>query len=112
MEETIRFAKKTRTDYAQFLIAIPYPGTALYDEIKKNGKLFIDDWDEYGQYEESACFEYGALTPELLSKMSAKARRDYYMNPAYIFSQLMNPETYKFAPQRLRAALRVITGGK
>jgi radical SAM superfamily enzyme YgiQ (UPF0313 family) len=112
INETIDFAKKVRTDYAQFLMAIPYPGTALYEEIKKNGKLFINDWDQYGQYEESACFEYGGITPGLLTKMSAKARREYYLAPSYIIGQLLNPETYRFAPQRIKAALRVIAGGK
>ncbi|MGD0566168.1 MAG: radical SAM protein [Candidatus Goldiibacteriota bacterium] len=112
MNETINFAKKVRTDYAQFLIAIPYPGTPLYEEIKKNGKLYINDWDQYGQYEERACFEYGGLNPELLSKMSGRARRGYYLDPAYIFSQLLNPETYYFAPRRIKAALRMITGAK
>ncbi len=108
MEETIKFAKKVNTDYAQFLIAIPYPGTALYDEIKKNGKLYITDWDQYGQYESSACFEYGSLNPDLLSMMSKKAEREYYLNPAYIIKQLFNSETYKFLPRRLKAAFRVV----
>jgi radical SAM superfamily enzyme YgiQ (UPF0313 family) len=108
MEETINFAKKANTDYAQFLIAIPYPGTALYDEIKKNGKLFINDWDQYGQYESSACFEYGNLTPDLLVKMSKKAEHDFYLNPAYIMKQFLNAETYRYLPRRIKAALRVV----
>lgn len=108
MEETIKFAKKVSTDYAQFLIAIPYPGTFLYDEVKRNGKLYITDWDQYGQYESSACFEYGQLNPELLSRMSAKAEHDFYLSPAYIAKQLVNPETYKFLPRRIKAALRVV----
>src|ERR1035437_5175101 len=107
MEETIKFAVKTGTDYAQFLIAMPYPGTMLYEEIKKNGKLYINDWDQYGQYEGTACFEYGKLNPKLRSKMSKKAGRDYYLNPAYIAKQILNVETYKFLPQRIKAALRV-----
>jgi len=108
MEETIQFAKKVRTDYAQFLIAIPYPGTALYDEISKNGKLYIEDWDQYGQYEASACFEYGALNPALLSEMSKKAEKDYYLSPSYIIRQLFNTETYRFLPRRIKAAARVM----
>ena len=58
MQQTIDFAKKLRTDYAQFLLPIPYPRTKMYEEIKKNGKIFITDWSQYGQYEGSACFSY------------------------------------------------------
>jgi len=108
MEETIDFAIQLKTDYAQFLIAIPYPGTRLYDEIKRNGELFIKDWDQYGQYEGSACFRYGNLTPELLSEMHARATRRYYFNPSYLFRQVVNPETYLFLPRRLKAALRLL----
>jgi radical SAM superfamily enzyme YgiQ (UPF0313 family) len=108
MEETIKFAKRLNTDYAQFLIAIPYPGTFIYNEIKKNGKLYINDWDQYGQYEGSACFEYGNLTPKLLIKMSRKAELDYYLNPAYILKQILNMETYRYLPRRIKAAMRVV----
>jgi anaerobic magnesium-protoporphyrin IX monomethyl ester cyclase len=107
MQETINFARRVGTDYAQFLIAIPYPGTALYDEIKKNGKIYITDWDQYGQYEGSACFEHGVLNPALLTEMSKKAEKEYYFDPKYIMKQLVNPETYLFLPRRIKAVLRL-----
>lgn len=108
MEETIDFAIRLKTDYAQFLIAIPYPGTRLYDEITTHGEFFIKDWDQYGQYEGSACFRYGNLTPELLSEMHALASRRYYFNPGYLLRQAVNPETYRFLPRRVKAALRLM----
>ena len=108
MEETIDFAVKLKTDYAQFLIAIPYPGTRLYDEIKAHGEFFIKDWDQYGQYEGSACFRWGNLTPELLSEMHRRAERRYYFSPGYLFRQAVNPETYLFLPRRLKVALRLL----
>ncbi len=107
MEETIRFAIKVKFDYVQFLIAIPYPGSFLYEEIKRNGKIYIDDWDKYGQYEGSACFEYQELNPELLSEMSGLAYRSYYRRPEYLLKQVFNIETYKFLPRRIKAAFRV-----
>ncbi len=46
-EQTIKDALKLDPEYAQFSIATPYPGTALYDEIKEgmwgkayNGKFY------------------------------------------------------------------------
>lgn len=113
MQETIDFAKKLGTDYAQFLLPIPYPGTKLYDDIKANGKIFITDWSMYGQYEGTASFSYGEVTPELLTEMLKKAEKEYYMNPGYILKQIFNLETYMFLPRRVKAALRVIgTAGK
>jgi radical SAM superfamily enzyme YgiQ (UPF0313 family) len=111
MEQTVEFAVQLGTDYAQFLIAIPYPGTRLYDEIVKSGKLYITDWDQYGQYEGSACFEHGSLTPGLLSEMHQWAARRYYWNPAYLIRQAVNLETYLFLPRRIRAAMRLLRKG-
>ncbi len=108
MQETINFAKKLGTDYAQFLLPIPYPGTAMYEDIKVNGKIFIKDWSMYGQYEGTASFSYGEVTPELLTEMLKKAEKEYYLNPAYVIKQILNPETYMFLPRRLKAVLKVI----
>jgi radical SAM superfamily enzyme YgiQ (UPF0313 family) len=37
IHETIDFAKQLKLDFAQFSIAIPLPGSELYDIYKKNG---------------------------------------------------------------------------
>ena len=110
MQQTIDFAKKLRTDYAQFLLPIPYPRTKMYEEIKKNGKIFITDWSQYGQYEGSACFSYKNITPELLKAMLKKANKEYYFNFRYLIKQLFNIETYLFLPRRIKAALRILIG--
>jgi len=110
MQETIDFAIRIKTDYAQFLLAIPYPGTALYEIVKREGKFFIENWDEYGQYEGTASFSHKEVTPELMKEMGHKASRQYYLNPGYLFRQFINPETYAFLPRRLKVAARIIMG--
>ena len=37
--ETIRFVKELNPDDVGFYIATPYPGTPMYEEVKKNGWL-------------------------------------------------------------------------
>jgi anaerobic magnesium-protoporphyrin IX monomethyl ester cyclase len=112
MEETIRFAKRVMTDYAQFLIALPYPGSGLYNEIARNGRLLLTDWDQYGQYEGLASFEYGEITPALLEEMGRKARKEYYFSARYLFNQVFNSETYRYLPQRIKTVLNLLTKGK
>jgi radical SAM superfamily enzyme YgiQ (UPF0313 family) len=112
MEATISFAKKIRVDYAQFLIAMPYPGSGLYDEISKKGRIFMKDWDQYGVYDGTASFECGEVTPGLLALMEQKARRNFYLSPDYILRQLLNPETYRYFPNRLGAAFAMLINHK
>ncbi|HMB00017.1 MAG TPA: radical SAM protein [Spirochaetota bacterium] len=109
MQQTIDFAKKVPFTYVQFLLTIPYPGTFLYEEIKRNGRLFIQDWDQYGQYEETASFAYGDITPQLLAEMSKKAYRQYYFRISYILKQIFNLENYKYLPRRLKSAFKVFS---
>jgi anaerobic magnesium-protoporphyrin IX monomethyl ester cyclase len=45
IRETVRFAKRLDTNVAQFSILTPYPGTALYEELKE--RIWIRHWSFY-----------------------------------------------------------------
>ena len=107
MRKTINFAIKLNTTYAQFLIALPFPGSRLYNEVIKNGKLHIDNWDQYGNYEKLASFEYKQITPALLLKMHKEAYRRYYFRPGYVVRQLFNLDNYRYILRRIKAFINV-----
>ncbi len=44
--KTISFAGKLKLDRAQFVFFLPLPGSAFYDEMKKNGQLASLDYDK------------------------------------------------------------------
>ena len=39
MERTVKYAVELDPDFANFYPAVPYPGTALYDKVRKEGLL-------------------------------------------------------------------------
>lgn len=88
IQKTINFAKKLDPDYVQFTVATPYPGTRLYETVKKEGKILVDDWERFGSYEGKAYFEHGELTKELVESMYKKAYKEYYMRPKIILRYL------------------------
>lgn len=50
-EETARFAVDAAIDLPRFAIATPFPGTALYQRLQREGRIFTRDWDIYdGQH--------------------------------------------------------------
>lgn len=108
MQTTIDFAKKIEPDYVQFTIAIPYPGTGLYEEVVKNGKILVSNWDDYGEYEGKAIFEHGELTSELMNKMHKKAYKEYYLRPQYMIRQIFNINNYLFFFRRLKATFKFL----
>ncbi|HEB29300.1 MAG TPA: B12-binding domain-containing radical SAM protein [Spirochaetes bacterium] len=47
IEETIRFSRASKSTTAQFSILFPIPGTRLYQEMKDQDRIFINNWDYY-----------------------------------------------------------------
>jgi radical SAM superfamily enzyme YgiQ (UPF0313 family) len=72
---TNKFAKELNPTYASFHIAVPYPGTGFYDEIKekiKTNNLFPSF---YGDKDE-------------LEKIRKKAYYQFYFRPSYIITRI------------------------
>lgn len=88
IQKTIDFAKELNTDYAQFLIATPFPGSALYRIVKKEGTFLVRDWDVYDNMGEQAFFELGEVKRDLVEKMRHEAYRSFYLRLAFVWGQL------------------------
>ena len=81
--KTIKFVERISPDLlSSFTIATPYPGTPLYDLVKKNGWLKVTDFDKYDTA--TPTFETPTLSMKELSKILFEARRSFYLRPTYI----------------------------
>ena len=89
---TIKFAKKLNTLYAQFNIIVPYPGTAVYDYAVKNGLLRNRNWSNYvslvSMTELDPPFIAPGMTKEELLDIQKRAYRGYYLRPVIIFKHI------------------------
>lgn len=111
MQATIDFACSMNLDRAQFTIATPFPGTALFELIKNagvNGRFLITDFDFYGPYENKVFFEYGGTKKEVVEEMYKRAYRQFYLRPKYMVKVLQKKETYTNAGLLLKEAVRFI----
>lgn len=81
IEETVNFAKRLNPAYALFHVAIPYPGTSLYDQLQNNGRDFSS-----GDLFAEACVEGENLKKLKNTLRNAYAR--FYLRPRYIISRL------------------------
>lgn len=90
MQKTIDFTKELETDFAQFTICTPFPGSRLYDEVSKNGKLLISDWEKFDNMGNKAFFEIGDLKKEDVEFMRQKAYREFYLRPKILFKLVKN----------------------
>ena len=45
--QTVKFAKRHHIESAQFMILVPLPGTLVFDELDREGRLLSRDWSLY-----------------------------------------------------------------
>jgi len=75
-QKTVQFAVNSKLDLAQFAVLTPYPGTAVYDQFKREGRLLHTNWEHY--YGGTAVFEPKLMSPEQLQQGTKWAWRKFY----------------------------------
>ena len=85
MQETLNMAKELNCEYANFYVAMAYPGSQLYEDALKKGIKLPKEWYGYSQYSEETL----ALPTKYLSSPEVLRFRDeafveYFSNPKYI----------------------------
>ncbi|MBI1354828.1 MAG: radical SAM protein [Acidobacteria bacterium] len=82
MDDIYRFAVKLNPTYALFHVAAPYPGTALYEQVKNDPNVRFSDDTLFPEAIE------GPLTVSELKRMTRTAYLKYYTRPSYLLSRL------------------------
>jgi len=108
MQQTIDFTKHLNPDFAQFTIATPYPGTALYDLVRQQGRLLVDDWDGYDKYEDTVFYELDGMNREQILAMQQKAYREFYLRPRYLLQKMLTRDTYKYFGRSVQGFLKFV----
>ena len=84
-EETVTFAIQTKIFSVVFAILTPYPETALYQRLKKEGRLVQDEWWLLERPEESAPhFVPQKMSGEVLREGWKKAWKEFYSLPSIL----------------------------
>lgn len=90
IRQTLEYAKKLNPNTAQFYPIMAYPGTKAYLEALESGALKTKD---YNQWLDKDGFHRTTIQRETLSSQDLvdfcdQARREFYLRPSYILSQL------------------------
>ncbi|MCB0190710.1 MAG: radical SAM protein [Anaerolineae bacterium] len=118
MERTIQFACEVNPLIANFSMMTPYPGTKVYEIVKRQGTLLLQDWEDYVFFDGKARYELGEMTAEVVERKWKEAYRRFYLRPHRIAQTLTRKDfwlnwqrTFKVAfktifPKREKAGLR------
>jgi radical SAM superfamily enzyme YgiQ (UPF0313 family) len=107
LQKTLKFAKELNPDTAQFYPIMAYPGTSDYEYFKEKGWVVSQDFRKWLTSDglHSSVVSNPSLTYEELVKFCDRARKEFYLRPAYIFSKFRQMIAY---PQE---AKRIIKAG-
>jgi radical SAM superfamily enzyme YgiQ (UPF0313 family) len=112
MEDTIRFALELEPDLANFMIAAPYPGTELWEIVRRDGRLFSMEWHDYAIHDEKARYELPGLPPELVERKWHEAYRRFYLRPSRVWRRATSPDTWRRLPEYAGDFSRFFLGRK
>jgi len=101
LQKTLELAKKLKPDTAQFFPIMVYPGTSAYSDAKEKGYLTTEDYAMWLTEEglHNSVVNLPNITHRELVEFCDYARRQFYLNPSYIFykavQSIKNPNELK-----------------
>lgn len=92
-KRTVDFIKKSKIDAAQFHILTPFPGTRLFDEMDRTGRIVDKNWARY--HTSDVVFKPAGMTAETLQNGYWWAFRKTYTLGSTVKRCLRSPRNIK-----------------
>jgi len=94
--QTIDFAKSLDLDFAKFAITIPLPGSEIFENKIKEGKLKPSNWEAFSTLDpktsDVTCISEGMSREEMIKTLN-RATFEFYVRPKTIFNLLLKVRT-------------------
>ena len=102
-DDTLEFIHRNHLEYAMFSVLTPLPGTGVYGEHKRDGRILHEDWSKYDF--QNVVFEPKCMPADVLQRGrydSAKKIHTY----SSIFRRVLGARTNVFFPLLFNLSLR------
>lgn len=98
-DSTLEKMLEWEIDAGEFNILTPYPGTALFDRLDGEDRIFTKDWSKYTQ--SNVVYEPKNMTPQELMGGTRRVIKGYYNGPQTMQRVLGTMKISKLAPTSL-----------
>jgi radical SAM superfamily enzyme YgiQ (UPF0313 family) len=85
--KTLDMAIQLEPDYAQWNYTVPYPGTELWGDMAKHGRLIARDWGEFSNWYPSY-LPFAYRDPQELVRLRRRILRRFYIRPRYVWGRI------------------------
>ena len=105
MDRTIRFALGLGLHTVQFSAAVPFPGTAYFDQCREAG-LFKDlSWDKWlDNGEQAPVVEYPGLSKRAVADAVDRGLKSFYLRPGFMIRFLLASRSATDLYRKMRGA--------
>jgi radical SAM superfamily enzyme YgiQ (UPF0313 family) len=89
IRETLAFVERARIAIPRFYILTPIPGSALYEDLRAQGRLVTEAWERFDGSQ--AVHRPAQLDPEQLTELYWWLNREIFSWPSILRRTLLNP---------------------
>ena len=100
--QSINLLKRIKSDEIGVYIATPYPGTPMYDYVKKMGWIKITDFNKYDTA--TPIFETPTMSMKELRELHDEVHRRFYLRPTYIIRAFSKGGVYGYSTTKTALA--------
>ena len=84
MNKTIDFSTKLDSDYSQYSILTPFPGTPIYNELIEKNLIDNEEWNKYTVLKPILKYNEIGLSKKMVERKLATAYLKFYTRPKYL----------------------------
>lgn len=109
-KKTIGLALSLGLTTAQFSGAVPFPGTAFFDQCKREGWIKAGKWSDWlAEGEQSGVVEYENFSREDINRYIDEGLKKFYFRPAYMIKFLFSTRSLTDLYRKIRGACNFFT---
>ncbi len=105
LRQTLRFSRELRPDYCLYNIAVPFPGTHLYERAQASGQLISGDWSRFNGAE--VVLEMPGLSASDIEDAYRNAYRRFYFDPIYLLKRASKVRSLSHLTSAIGSAVRL-----
>jgi radical SAM superfamily enzyme YgiQ (UPF0313 family) len=88
MQATMKFSRDLDPTFAKCTIVVPFPGTALFEQYKREGLIKSFDWNRYNFHSPGEIYNHPNLSWKVLRSNYNRFHRQFYFRPSYLRARL------------------------
>jgi len=88
VEQTFRLMLRIKPDFVMVYIAVPYPGTDLYNMMIDEGLIDSEDWDEFDIVRGEPVWRTQHFEPADMIHLQRKMYRRIYLRPGFVWRKV------------------------